>query len=67
VRGLLRRKKVMFVVEAIYDLRTKGTSFGPFEKRQGAEACLLIVASRPDVVSAVIIETNEKEKRHGDV
>lgn len=56
----------MFEVQAVFDVRAKGGTFGPFDKRHEAEDCVLVVAARPDVVSAKIVD-DKKEKRHGNV
>ncbi len=48
-----------FTVRAWYTEADDGETFGPFNRRDGAEACVLVLAARPDVIRATI-ETEEE-------
>ena len=45
-----------FSVTAKTDVRESGTVFGPFEKRDQAEDCVIALATRVDIKSATISE-----------
>jgi len=45
-----------FIVKVQTDVRDSGTEFGPFQKRDEAEKCVIAIAGRPDVKSAIIEE-----------
>ena len=45
-----------FTVIAQRDERSDGTAFGPFAKREQAEACVIALAGRMDIKSATIQE-----------
>jgi hypothetical protein len=46
----------VYVVVMQTDVRDAGQQFGPFSKREEAEACVIALASRQDVRSATIQE-----------
>ena len=43
-------------VRAVYDARDSGYVFGPFDSRDEAEQCVIVLAGRDDVLSAQIEE-----------
>ena len=47
-------------VRAFFDLRAAGQVFGEFDKRQDAERCVIALAGREGVLSAVIEESKTK-------
>lgn len=46
----------MFYVIIQTDVRDEGTRFGPFVRRDDAEKCVVALAGREDVKSAIIVE-----------
>jgi len=51
-------KSGMYWVRAWYDDRDAGHLFGPFDKQDEAEECVVVLASRDNVRSAKIEEEN---------
>ena len=47
-----------YMVRVQYDVRDAGQSFGPFQDRDSAEECVIALASRENVKSAIIEESN---------
>ena len=50
-------KDALFVVRVQYDARDAGHTYGPFDKRDEAEACVVALAGRTNVLSAKIEES----------
>ena len=48
--------KPTYTVTATGDVRADGTTYGPFTKREAAEACVIALAGRADIKSATIVE-----------
>lgn len=43
-----------YIIKAVFDARDAGQTFGPFSERGTAEACVIALASRADVLSATV-------------
>lgn len=50
------QKQVRYWVQASHDGREDGSRFGPVSTRAKAEDLLLVIAARPEVVKAAIID-----------
>ena len=50
------KEKAEWQVRVQTDLRDKGQTFGPFDKRNEAEQCCIALAAKPGVKAATIEE-----------
>ena len=49
-------KTATYIVRAVFDARDAGQTFGPFETRESAEQCAIVLAGRDNVLSVSIEE-----------